>query len=135
YARSRCFDEQGRIDRRLKQRQGAFDAVDVHAVTDLEQPIGDRIPILVQPLVARDLEEEALQRQTLNRRDAHVLRVQLRLFDVLAIADDAALHLDDRVGELLDTAALKLAVGQPRLLHQWLGTLRACPQETTPWQY
>ena len=38
------FDQQGRIDGRLKQRQLTHNALNVHAVADLEQPISHRVP-------------------------------------------------------------------------------------------
>ena len=44
------------IDRRLEQRQLPHDALDVHAVADLEEPIGDRVPVLVELRVGRRAE-------------------------------------------------------------------------------
>src|SRR5262245_43526473 len=54
------LDEQGRINRRLKQRQLADDALNVHAVANLEKPVFDRIPIFRQVIVGRNAEIEGL---------------------------------------------------------------------------
>ncbi len=55
------FDERGRIDRRFEQRQLPHDALDVHAVSNLEQPIGDRVPICQHVVVLRQTEVERLR--------------------------------------------------------------------------
>ena len=44
YARRGRANEEARIDRRVEQRQLSDDALDVHAVADLEEPIRDRVP-------------------------------------------------------------------------------------------
>ena len=54
-----CPNEQGRIDPRFPQRQCARDALDVHAVTDLEEPGFHQIPISEQGLVRRHAEGHA----------------------------------------------------------------------------
>ena len=51
-----AFDQHAGIERRIEQRQLLHDALDVLAVADLEQPVGDRVPIGEQGLVLRDAE-------------------------------------------------------------------------------
>ena len=58
-ARRFCPNEQGRIDPRFPQRQCARDALDVHAVTDLEEPVLHQIPVSEQGLVRRHAEGHA----------------------------------------------------------------------------
>ena len=47
-----------RVDRRVEQRQLPEDALDVEAVADLEEPVGDGVPVAEQLVVARDAEVE-----------------------------------------------------------------------------
>ena len=52
------LDQHAGIDRRIEQRELPHDALDVHAVADLEQPVGDGVPVAEQLVVARDAEVE-----------------------------------------------------------------------------
>jgi hypothetical protein len=49
------------VDRRREQRQAALDAVDVLAVADLVQPVGDAVPDLEHAVVLRDAEVQHRQ--------------------------------------------------------------------------
>ena len=65
--RGRAHEQPG-IDRRIEQRQLPHDALDVHAVADLEQPVGDRVPVLVELRVGR--RAEVLRGHAEHRRGA-----------------------------------------------------------------
>ena len=68
--RRRRLDQHARIERRVEQRQLLEDALDVLAVADLEQPVGDGVPIGEQRLVLRDAEIE--RAADAEQRPAHV---------------------------------------------------------------
>ena len=54
----RRLDQHAGIDRRVEQGKLAHHAFDVHAVADLEEPVGHRIPVAEQLFVARNAEVE-----------------------------------------------------------------------------
>ena len=57
-------NQQRRIDGRFEERELLDLTFDVHAVSDLEEPIRDRIPPPEDLLVSGHAEEEVLQRAT-----------------------------------------------------------------------
>src|SRR5207245_294390 len=59
YPRCRGFHQHSRIQRWIEQGKWANDALDVHAVANLKQPIGDRVPIGQHPVVGRQAEVES----------------------------------------------------------------------------
>src|SRR5450755_2793698 len=63
-AGSDCSDKQPRIDFWFEYGQRALYSFDVHAMANLEQPIGDRVPITEQIVVGGDA--EVLHRQRRN---------------------------------------------------------------------
>ena len=54
----RCLDQHARVNGRVEQSERANDALDIHAVANLEQPVGDGVPIAQHLVVARDAEVE-----------------------------------------------------------------------------
>src|SRR5690349_13578360 len=49
-------NQQRRVDWRLEQRKLTYHALNIHAVTDFEQAVGNRIPVGEQLIVLRDTE-------------------------------------------------------------------------------
>ena len=55
--------EEGRVDRRLEERERAADALEVQAVAELEEAVADDVPVAEELGVRRDAEVEVVLRQ------------------------------------------------------------------------
>src|SRR5262249_25898717 len=54
--RRRRLDQQAGIYRRIEEREWAGYARNAHAMTNLEEPVGDRVPVFQHLFIARDAE-------------------------------------------------------------------------------
>ena len=111
--------EQPGIDRRIEQRQLPHDALDVHAVADLEQPVGDRVPVLVELRVGR--RAEVLRRHAQHGGGAAAIRLRV---DAERPAHLEVLDAHFEVREQVEPAA-HLLEGERRLRRRSAGSSRA----------
>ena len=99
----RCLDQHAGIDGRIEQGKLAHDAFDVHAVADLEQPVGHRIPVAEQLVVGRDAEVECAS--DAEQRSGGV-RIVACVDGRLKIERKLAFEIDQRIADRVETFSL-----------------------------
>src|SRR5205823_5540939 len=101
----RRLDQHARIERRVEQRQLAHDALDVHAVADLVEAVGDRVPVGQQLWVAGNAE---VQRAPDTQQRAAGVAVAGRRLRRGQVEGELGLELDQRVARRVQAELLEL---------------------------